>query len=130
MSSSKKQSLVGWFVSALVSAFLFVSALGKFGIIPNPQMEESLTKLGWTMQGIFPIGFIEVLAIILYLIPRTAFLGTILLTAYMGGAVATHARIGDPQFVGGMIIGFIAWVGFALRRPDVIKNAFSTPLDK
>jgi len=124
VTASKKMNVVGWVLSGLVAAFLGVSALGKLGLLPNPEMQESLATLGWTLEGIYPIGFVEIAAFVLFLIPRTAFLGAILLTAYLGGAVATHARIGDPQLVGGIIIGVVTWVAFALRRPDVIKSAF------
>ncbi len=73
----------------------------------------------------FKIGIVEVVATIVFLIPRTSFLGAILLTAYLGGATATHVRVGDPFFFP-PFLGVVVWVAYALRRPDVIQSAFGS----
>ncbi len=78
---------------------------------------------GWSVDTMRYIGVVELLVAILFLVPRTAFLGAILATAYLGGATATHVRVGDP-FIFTIVIGVVAWVGHALRRPDVIKSGF------
>jgi hypothetical protein len=75
---------------------------------------------------ILKIGVVEVALAILFLIPRTAFLGTVLLTAYLGGAVATHVRIGDA-FYFPIVIGILAWIALGLRDPRVFANAFQKP---
>ncbi|TXT28537.1 MAG: hypothetical protein FD138_2568 [Planctomycetota bacterium] len=111
MVASKNQRLAGWVFSGLIAAMLIVaSASGKFTEWPGK--EEMFAKLGYSADTMFKIGIVEVVATILFLIPRTSFLGAILLTAYLGGATATHVRVGDP------------WIAYALRRPDVIKSAF------
>jgi len=61
------------------------------------------------------LGIVEASCAILYLIPRTAVLGAILVTGYLGGAVATHARVGDPAFITPALLGVIAWLGLFLR---------------
>ena len=70
----------------------------------------------------FKIGVLEAVLALLYLIPRTSFLGAILLTGYLGGATVTHLRIADPFFFP-PIIGVLMWVGCALRRPLIFRLA-------
>jgi hypothetical protein len=122
MSALKKQRIAGWIVSGLIAAFLLFSASGKFRDFPGKA--EMFSHLGYandsTMMG---IGVVEMLVVVLFLIPRTAFVGAILLTGYLGGATATHVRVGDP-FLFPIILGVVAWVGYGLRRPDVVKGAF------
>jgi hypothetical protein len=83
-------------------------------------------KLGWDTGTIFKIGIVEVTLAILILIPRTAFVGAVLLTAYLGGAVATHVRVGEPFFFP-VIIGVLVWISLGLRDPRVFANAFQSP---
>lgn len=124
MAASKKQRTAGWVLSGLLAAMLIgASASGKF--TDWPKKEEMFAKLGYSTDTMFKIGIVEVAATIVFLIPRTSFLGAILLTGYLGGATATHVRVGDP-FVMPIIIGVVVWIAYALRRPDVIKSAFGT----
>lgn len=62
------------------------------------------------------IGLLELACAVFYAIPRTAVLGAVLLTGYLGGAIATHVRIGDPASVGPLILALIAWGGLYLRE--------------
>ena len=73
--------------------------------------------MGWTADTMFKLGFVEIGCAVLYLIPRTSVIGAILLTGYLGGAVATHVRIGDPSFVTALILGVLIWLGLWLRDP-------------
>ena len=66
------------------------------------------------------LGVLEIAATIIYLIPRTSFLGAILLTGYLGGAICTHLLAGDPWFFP-IIIGVLAWLGLALRQPLIFS---------
>ncbi len=84
---------------------------------------EMFAKMGWTQDVMFTIGIVEVAIAVLFLIPRTSFVAAILLTAYLGGATATHVRIGDPFFFP-VIIGVLAWFALGLRRPEVFRLAF------
>jgi hypothetical protein len=126
MNGSKKMKITGWVLSVLIALFLtFASAMGKF-----TQWEgkaEMFDKLGWGEDVMFKIGIVEVAIAILFLVPRTAFIGAILLAAYLGGATATHVRIGDP-FYFPIITGVVAWIALGLRKPAVFRLALG--LDK
>ena len=124
MNGSKKMRITGWVLSVLIAAFLiFASASGKFTEWEGKA--EMFAKMGWTEDLLFKVGIVEVVIAVLFLIPRTAFVGAILLTAYLGGAVATHVRIGDPFFVP-IIIGVVVWTALGLRRPEVFRLAFGS----
>lgn len=84
---------------------------------------EMFAKMGWTEDVMFKIGIVEVAITILFLIPRTSFFAAIWLAAYLGGAVATHVRVGDAFFFP-IIIGVLAWIALGLREPDVFRLAF------
>jgi hypothetical protein len=125
--SPKVQRIVGWVLSGLLAAFLIVaSGVPKLMESSDPemkkQMDEILTKIGWTADTIKVIGVIEIAITVLYMIPRTGFLGAILVTGYLGGAIATHVRIGDaPVFP--VVLGVLIWVGLALRQPAIWRLA-------
>ncbi len=84
---------------------------------------EMFAKMGWAEEVMFTIGIVEVVIAVLLLIPRTAFVAAILLAAYLGGAVATHVRVGEPFFFPIIIIGVLAWIAIGLRQPDVFRLA-------
>ncbi len=121
MVPSKTQLIAGWILSGLVAFFMaIVSASGKF--LEWEGKEEMFTKLGYSTDLMMKIGVVEVLITILYLIPRTAFIGAILLTAYLGGATEVHVRVGEP-FVFPIIIAVIMWIGLGLRNPTIFALA-------
>ena len=79
---------------------------------------QSLTQLGYPVSLALAIGLIELICIAVYVIPRTSFLGAVLLTGYLGGAVATHVRISSPLFshvLFQICIGLLIWGGLYLR---------------
>ncbi|MDC3959612.1 DoxX family protein [Polyangium jinanense] len=124
---SRKLAIAGWVLSGLVALFMGgVSAAGKFIQPPPPAVLEGAQHLGLPIEKYPAIGVVEVACVILFLIPRTAFVGAILVAAYLGGATAIHVRVGDPWFLP-PLVGVIAWVGYGLRRPDVIRAAFAAP---
>src|SRR5215207_8810025 len=84
----------GYVVSGLPALFLVLDAIGKF--VKPTAVVEGTVELGYPESVILPLGVILLISTILYIIPRTAVLGAILLTGYLGGAVATHVRIGNP----------------------------------
>jgi len=117
-----KSRIVGWVLSALISAFLiFASAMGKFTDWEGKT--EMFAKMGWTEEVMFKIGVVEAAIAVLFLIPRTAFVAAILLAAYLGGATATHLRLSEPFFMP-ILIGIVVWVALGLREPDVFRLAF------
>ncbi len=119
--ATKAQKIAGWVLSVMVGGMLIMSSTGKFS--PKPDYVQMLEHVGYQAATMPKIGVAELLSALLFLVPQTAFLGAILVTGYMGGAIATHVRVGDPFFVQ-LAIGVVAWVGFGLRRPEVIRLAF------
>jgi DoxX-like family len=112
--ASKGMRITGHVLSILSILFLLFSASGKF--FKPEGMEVNVTPLGWRMDQMTSLGIVEVACVILYAIPQTAVFGAILLTAYLGGATATHARIGDPFYMP-IILAGIMWLGLYLREP-------------
>jgi hypothetical protein len=90
------------------------SATMKF-IRPPQMVEQFVGKFGYAESSLLAIGVVEISCVLLYAIPRTATLGAVLLTGYLGGAVATHVRILDPGFVTPVVLGLFAWAGLYLR---------------
>ena len=85
---------------------------------PAPVVEGTVS-LGYRESAIVPIGLVLVACTLLFLIPRTAVLGAILLTGYLGGAVATHVRVGAPLFSHTLFpvyLGVLIWLGLLLRE--------------
>src|SRR5256885_8242926 len=107
----------GYVVSAIPVLMLFFSGILKF-LKPDSLVEE-FRRLGYSENLVLIIGILEVGCTIIYLIPRTSILGAILLTGYLGGATATHVRIGDPTFFGPVIVGVLVWLGLYLRDSRV-----------
>lgn len=103
---------IGWILTILPVLMLLFSATGKF--LKPDGVEESLKAIGWRMDQMTGLGIIELSCTILYLIPKTAVLGAILLAAYMGGAIATHVRVDEP-FYFQVLIGVVLWLGLWLR---------------
>ena len=108
---------IGWVLSGLMIAFLLVDAAMKLLALPN--VLEAQAPLGFagaaTARG---LGALLLSCTLLYAVPRTAVLGAILLTGYLGGAVATHVRVGDPLFTHilfGVYMGVLLWLGLYLR---------------
>jgi hypothetical protein len=103
-------------VLSLLPALLILFSAGM-KLAHAPQFIAQWTgKFGYTEGSATTIGVIEVACVVLYLVPRTSVLGAVLLTGYLGGAVATHVRIGDPSFVTPLLLGVLAWAGLYLRE--------------
>lgn len=100
----------GRVISGLLVAAFSASAVPKF----IPSLAAEMEKSGWSPAVAPVLGVTELLCAVLYAIPQTSVLGAILLTGYMGGAIATHVRIGEPFFVQA-IIGMLIWLGLFLR---------------
>jgi DoxX-like family len=112
--ASKKIVWAGYIATALPVMMLLFSASGKF--LKPEGMEPNIVHLGWRMDQMTSLGILELACVIIYLIPRTAVFGAVLLTAYLGGATATHVRIGDPYFFP-IVTGIFVWLGIYLREP-------------
>jgi hypothetical protein len=114
-SISKGRLWAGRIVGGLPALLLIVDAVMKF-IKPAPVVETTV-KLGYSESAILPLGAVLLISTVLYLIPRTAVLGAILLTGYLGGAVATHVRAAEGAFpiVFPVVFGILLWGGLWLR---------------
>jgi hypothetical protein len=109
---SNKQLWAGRIVSALPVLMLLFSGVMK--LLKPAAVVTEFGRLGYSESVVLGIGIVELLCTVVYLIPRTAVLGAILLTGYLGGATATHVRIGDP-FIFPIIFGVLLWLGLYLR---------------
>jgi hypothetical protein len=113
---SKKNLWAGRVMSALPVMLLLFSGILK--LTGMDAVIEGFAKLGYPASLILGIGIVEIACVVLYVIPRTVVLGAILATGYLGGAVATHVRVGDPFFshvLGPFYLGVLVWGGLYLR---------------
>jgi hypothetical protein len=110
--------VAGRILSGIAAAFLLFDASGKL-LRVAPVIEGSL-KLGYPEHTVVPIGVLLLVGVALYVVPRTAVLGAIYLAAYLGGAVASHYRLGNPLATHVLFPVYVAafiWGGLALRNP-------------
>ena len=112
VAGSKKMLWVGRIASALPTAVLLLS--GVMMLMKPAAVVQELVRLGYPERLALGIGILELACTIVYMIPRTSILGAILLTGYLGGATATHVRIGDP-FYFPVLFGVLIWSGLFLR---------------
>lgn len=117
MSIPPKQLWTGRVLSAVAVLFLLADAVGK---LLRPQaVVEGTTQLGYSAAVILPLGIVQVVCLVLYLVPRTSVLGALLWTGYLGGAIATHVRLGNPLFTHILFPTYVAallWLGLWLRE--------------
>jgi hypothetical protein len=111
-------SRVGWGMSGLMILFLLFDSVSK--IVLEQHVVAATRTLGYPLDSIRPLGIICLCCTILYALPRTSILGAILLTGYLGGAIASKVRIEDPLFASvlfGVYFGVLVWGGLYLRNP-------------
>ena len=118
------QTVTGAVMSGLIVAFLVFD--GAIKLVPIVPVTETMTALGYSGDPMLArgLGSLTLLCALLYAIPRTSVLGAILLTGLLGGAIATHLRVGSPVFshlLFGGYLGLIAWGGLYLRYEAVRK---------
>jgi hypothetical protein len=110
----------GYGLSGLVILFMLMDVTMKLAQLPV--VLETTVQLGWPATTVTSVGLVLLACTALYAYPRTSVLGAILLTAYLGGAVATHARIGSPFFshtLFGVYVGFMLWGALYLRNDRI-----------
>ena len=110
---SPKRLWAGRIISALAALLLLFS--GAMKLLKAPAVIVGMAHYGYPEHLILGIGVLEIGCTIVYLIPRTAILGAVLMTAYLGGATATNVRVGDPSFIGPVLAGVFVWAGLYLR---------------
>jgi hypothetical protein len=116
---SNRALWAGRIISTLPALFLLIDGIMK--LVKPRVVVDATVQLGYPESVIVGIGIVLLACTILYLIPRTAVLGAILLTGYLGGAVATHVRISGPLFniIFPVILGAMLWGGLYLRDKRV-----------
>ena len=110
--SSRVQRWAGWFLGVVPCLLLLFSAVMK--LARHPEVIKGFADLGWPDRLAVPIGVVELVSTIIYLVPQTAVLGAILLSGYLGGAMATHLRLGQPVYMQ-FLMGAVLWLGLFLR---------------
>ena len=116
LSGTPKAAWLGRAVSGLSILFLLFDSVSKLAL--EHHVVEATTRIGYPLDTIRPLGIICLACTILYAIPRTSILGAILLTGYLGGAIASKVRIEDPLFgsvLFGVYVGILLWGGLYLR---------------
>src|SRR5262245_37625188 len=120
---SRSQVWTGRILSTLAVLFLLFDAVLK--ILRPPMAVEGTKQLGYSADLILPLGILQLILLVIYVFPRTAVFGAILWTGYLGGAVATHVRVGNPLFTHILFPTYVAlllWGGLMLR--DARLRAF------
>jgi DoxX-like family len=122
MEISKSAKRAGWAISALFIAFMIFD--GGIKLVPLQVVVDTLAQLGLPTSEAFArgLGMLALIGTALYAFPRTAVLGAVMMTGYLGGAIATQLRVGAPFFshvLFGAYLGLLMWGGLWLRSPRV-----------
>ena len=120
--SKSRARTTGIVISVLVAAFLTFDAAGKLAGVP--QVKEATQALGFPPGQALVMGIVLAICVLVYVIPRTAVLGALGITAYLGGAVTTNMRVEAPLFTNTLFavyLGVLMWVGLAMRRPALLR---------
>lgn len=129
-SLSTVQLWSGRVLSGLAVLFLFVDAVGK--LLKVTPVVEGTVKLGYQECVVVPLGVLLLAGVVLYVLPQTSLIGAIYLTAFLGGAVATHVRAGSPlatHVLFGVYVAIFLWGGLALRTPRLLTLLTGPHLD-
>ncbi len=112
---SKTRVRASHIISALPVLFLLFDGVTK--LVKPPFVLEATVRLGYPESAILGLGIVLIVCTVLYVIPLTSVLGAILLTGYLGGATATHVRIGGPFFsvIFPVVLGMLLWLGLYTR---------------
>lgn len=108
----KWQLVTGWVLSGILALVFLPSAFFKIAQ-PGQFLEGSIKS--YPAGAARPLGIIELATFVLYLVPKTRYLGGLIMLAYLGGAVATHLHADDGKFFAPILVGIVAWLGLFLR---------------
>lgn len=117
---SRKTLVTSWILSGIAILFLLFDSIGKF--VKPQAVIDGTVDLGYPVESITGIGAALFISTLLYIIPRFSFWGAVLLTGYMGGAIATHVRVGNPLFSHTLFpvyVAILVWGGLFLRNKKV-----------
>jgi hypothetical protein len=117
---SKRGLWAGRIITGLTVAFLTFDSVIK--LLRLPVAVQGTVQLGYPENTVLAIGIVQLVCVIAYVLPRTSILGAILLTGYLGGAVATHVRVGSPlvsHTLFAVFVGVLVWLGLYLRDKEL-----------
>lgn len=114
--AGKVAVVIGWLLTVLVAALIGMG--GVFNILQLPIAKDGAEQMGYPPHVMVPLGWVTIACVVIFLIPQTAVIGALLLTAYLGGAVATHVRMGEPiaSFVPAIVFGAVLWIALLFRE--------------
>ena len=101
-------------ITAVVALAFLISGVMK--LVGGPDVKDGFAHLGLPISMRVPLSILEIACVVVYLIPTSAVLGAVLLTGYIGGAICTHWRVGDPIYIH-VVLGIVVWLGVSLREP-------------
>ncbi len=119
--STTAMTRLGYALTGIFAAFLAIASIAP-KLVGADMASDSMRQLGWPDGYILTIGLIELACLALYLLPRTALLGAILMTGLLGGAIATQMRVENPLFTHTLFsvyLGLLMWGGLWLRDPSL-----------
>ena len=112
MTTGRVMRWIGWVITGLTALMFLFSASMK--LVGGPEIQKAMEPLGLPGSLLLPLAILELSCLLVYLLPPTSVLGAILLTGYLGGAILTHVRVGEP-FVFPLVLGILVWLGLYLR---------------
>jgi hypothetical protein len=111
--ANRPTAIGGWTLTGLTAAFMLMDAV--MHVLDPAFVTQAFVQLGYPAALARPLGVVELLCVIAYLVPETAVLGAVLLTGYLGGATAVKVRLEDPWFLFAIAIAVLIWGGLWLR---------------
>jgi hypothetical protein len=117
MAQKKGMTIAGWILTGLLG--LFFCVLPIMTLINPKDAQEGFEKMGYPGDVLKLLCIVEIVCGLLYVLPWTTIFGAVLLTGYLGGAVATHVRVGDGNWFIAVIFGVLVWLGIYLKDPRV-----------
>ena len=119
MAAGRGTVWAGRVVSAIPALILATAGVFKIagGVTHADELARNWTHFGYPVTQLIPIGLVELGCAVVYAVPRTSALGAILVTGYLGGAIATHVRLGEPVWIAPLFLAVLAWLGLFLRDP-------------
>lgn len=121
--SQKSITITGWTLTALLGLVFAMSAISKFS--QDASAAEHAAAMGLDVSTLQFIAFVEIISFILFAIPRTGILGTLLLAAYLGGAIVTHLEHQQPMVMA-VAIQALLWITAVIRFPELRQRLFAT----
>ena len=118
---SKTRNIIGWVLASIITGFLCFSATAKLGLMDFPGKEEMFASMGLTGNEPLMVGILEVVCAVLFWIPRTGVIGSLLLSGYMGGVIATHLEH-DNVLSFAIIFTIVMGITALIRYPELSQR--------